>query len=392
MSFRSSATTTAIWVAVLLLPPKFARAEPGQGCIERLLVPVHCEQSVVRSVTGRRIEIGRPLQVTQAWAGILTDRTGGPLKSVVMARHRAAHRTTRHQLLRDDRPGCDRKDRALLQRQTDVTTPWYFDLLLLATPATTQTGTLLLTIDYDLDRCVEDESLQSVRVAGSLQQLRSAARIQLHRTTGGWVARPVPAAARSEDAEPTSGGDDRWGDASEAGLHRTAVARLRALDAAAVRKQQLPRVVDAAAALIKQLDPTDQGQRRFLIEALYRRGRALGYQELPDVIQKFPVSNPADLQRRFESNFQHLARLVDTTAPRFILLSIRRERRRGCYGRALQLVERYRTTHPDPVWYHKKRFDLLHESSRGLAVHQAAADLWLHGRQPVPWTAPDPAE
>ena len=99
-------------------------------------------------------------------------------------------------------------------------------------------------------------------------------------------------------------------------------------------------------------------KRRWLVDALYRKGRALAYMELPDVISKHPIANPTLHEHRFESNFQELARWVDTTQREYFLLHIRRERRQGRYGSALRLVNHHIPNSPPTFFYFKKRRDL----------------------------------
>ena len=110
------------------------------------------------------------------------------------------------------------------------------------------------------------------------------------------------------------------------------VAQLHRLDRPAVRKKHLRQVQTAADAILKtinrkrlaryfadvsennrQKDPAlhqqRTGERTHLIDALYRKGRALGYMELPDVIQVHPIKNQRAHDRLFEANFQQLSRL-----------------------------------------------------------------------------------
>ncbi|MEQ9410382.1 MAG: hypothetical protein RIK87_21790 [Fuerstiella sp.] len=141
-------------------------------------------------------------------------------------------------------------------------------------------------------------------------------------------------------------------------------------------------IVELTSAIIERCDADATISRNLLTDALYRRGRALGYMELPDVVARVPVEDPAALQRQFEATFRRLDELVDTTAPDYILLRIRRERRRGCRGLALELVDLYRTTHPRPIWHYKKRYDLLTELGADFHAHQAAAEMWFRSRHP----------
>lgn len=158
------------------------------------------------------------------------------------------------------------------------------------------------------------------------------------------------------------------------------VAKLHFLDEDSRRKQHLHRVVQAADDVLTQIDhrqlalyfgrrprletakakANDERFRQLretLIETLYRKGRALGYMELPDVIAKHPIDDPAAHDAAFEANFAELARWVDTTDPQYFLLHIRRDRRQGRYGAALALLNKYIETAEPDYWYYKKRRD-----------------------------------
>jgi tripeptidyl-peptidase II len=96
-----------------------------------------------------------------------------------------------------------------------------------------------------------------------------------------------------------------------------------------------------------------------LVDTLYRKGRALGYHELPDVIEKHPIEDQEQLDRDFEANFEQLAQWVDTTQSDYVLLHIRRDRRKERYGTALeQLNKQIDDTVPARELLHKKRRDL----------------------------------
>ncbi len=104
-----------------------------------------------------------------------------------------------------------------------------------------------------------------------------------------------------------------------------------------------------------------QNQREVLIDTLYRKGRALGYQELPDVVAKYPIEDQAEHHRLFEAAVAELGKWVDTTKLDYFLLHIRRDRRRGDRGAALKLLNRYIRTSPPTYFYYKKRRDLYQE-------------------------------
>lgn len=147
-------------------------------------------------------------------------------------------------------------------------------------------------------------------------------------------------------------------------LHRSAEL-LVALDDPSLRKDRLDEIVAAADRVIARVKATDWAADErtvWMADALYRKGRALGYMELPAVLEVRPIEDPQRHEERFEATFKQLDALVDTTRPEFILLRIRRERRRGNYEEALRLLEIYRETATDSSWYEKKRRDILRES------------------------------
>ena len=98
--------------------------------------------------------------------------------------------------------------------------------------------------------------------------------------------------------------------------------------------------------------------RDVLADTLYRKGRALGYMELPDVVKKRPIADPAAHDRAFEANFSELRKWVDTTQEKYFLLHVRRERRQGRYGNALELLNRHLSAAEPNYWHFKKRRDL----------------------------------
>ncbi len=162
---------------------------------------------------------------------------------------------------------------------------------------------------------------------------------------------------------------------------RVLVAKLHLLDDDD-RKQRLPQIVAAADAVIATIEqprlarqlalranperPETVQQKKqaeklrdVLVDALYRKGRAIAYQELPDVVEQHPVEDPEALDKAFEQNFRELSRWVDTTETDYYLLHIRRDRRRQRYGVALkQLNEHIDDTSPPNWLQHKKRRDL----------------------------------
>lgn len=145
--------------------------------------------------------------------------------------------------------------------------------------------------------------------------------------------------------------------------------RLRRLDAVDVRKENLHKTVAVSEQLVDALQsiPGDalndeaRGTRTWAIAfTRYRQARALGYQELPDVVQRQPIDDPEALDRRLRQVHAELQSLFDESQPEFVLLDVRMLRRDENYGMALQLLERHRATILGK-WYLKKRRDLLEE-------------------------------
>ncbi|MCH7689000.1 MAG: hypothetical protein IH899_20380 [Planctomycetes bacterium] len=159
------------------------------------------------------------------------------------------------------------------------------------------------------------------------------------------------------------------------------LAVLHRLDHEKSRKQHLPEVVAAAEYVLAQIDTeklaahygtnvnaenpeevklrkTMDEQKSVLVDTLYRKGRALGYMELPDVIAEHPIADPQAHDQAFEANFAELRKWVDTTDQKYFLLHVRRERRKGRYGNALKLLNKYIPTSAPNYWSMKKRRDI----------------------------------
>lgn len=160
-------------------------------------------------------------------------------------------------------------------------------------------------------------------------------------------------------------------------------AKLHWLDDVRFRKQRLPKVVRAADAVIRRINRrelaaklgtkgTDKSaaaehkaatqQLKILTDALYRKGRALGYMELPDVIEKFPIKDPEAHDEAFEQAFAELGRWVDTTQTDYVLLHVRHARRKGNFGEALSQLNAQIKKSSNSYWYFKKRRDIYQEA------------------------------
>jgi hypothetical protein len=315
----------------------------------------------------------------RAWAGILTDPTGGPAAADCEQRHfqQVAERFSAWKLeLRGEEAAAEINSRI---RHAGPFHPVYFDVVVVQGAGRRE---LQWLIDTNLDGVLEPRGAASTHSEDSTVGAPDAW-LRMSLVTNGQTARvdnagppmvPEPAKV-NESNNPES--------VPEASGVQELSSLLLKLDRPAVRKQHLPQIVAVATELIQQLEKEHGADSIELADPLYRKGRALGYHELPDVVAKNPISNPAQLNRDFEDTFERLQSLVDVTTPKYVLLAIRRERRRGNRGAALDLLDLYRRNHPHPDWYLKKRSDLLRELNLPLAAHQAAANLWLHGARPA---------
>lgn len=160
--------------------------------------------------------------------------------------------------------------------------------------------------------------------------------------------------------------------------------KLHRLDTLEKRKQRLSAVVKAADDVIAMVDtgklrsafgtranPENEDatkrrkdaekQKEVLVDALYRKGRGLGYMELPEVIEKHPIEDPKAHSKAFEANFAELRNWVDTTDEKYFLLHVRRERRLGRRGNSLQLLNKFIGSSAPDYWHYKKRRDIYEE-------------------------------
>lgn len=127
------------------------------------------------------------------------------------------------------------------------------------------------------------------------------------------------------------------------------------------RKLHLGSVIEAADSILT-LTRGKPDVLELHIDTLYRKGRALAYQELPDVLAHTPIPDPRSHQAEFEKTFEELSSLVDTTDREYFLLHVRHLRRQGHYGLAMELLrehlENSSGSRPAPYLYLKKIMDL----------------------------------
>lgn len=137
------------------------------------------------------------------------------------------------------------------------------------------------------------------------------------------------------------------------------------LDQPQYRKVYPQEIADAASKVLALLDGVaqpDQETARARLFTLYRRGRALIYRELPEVLASKPMSE-AELSRSgadLVGTYRQLKKLVAAPRPEFILLEDRMLRRDHWNGRALALLEDF-GGQVAPQWYLKKRRDILRD-------------------------------
>jgi tripeptidyl-peptidase-2 len=149
------------------------------------------------------------------------------------------------------------------------------------------------------------------------------------------------------------------------------VEKLEMVDSEKHRLENLPETVAAADAVIARIDQkklaayfgvrhdsdeaTDKEkatakemnqQKATLVDALYRKARAIAYMDLPEKQtepEKFKKirREPKEVEKRnemFEKAYAELAKWVDPTESDYVLLHIRRERRHDRLGEALKLL------------------------------------------------------
>jgi tripeptidyl-peptidase-2 len=120
-----------------------------------------------------------------------------------------------------------------------------------------------------------------------------------------------------------------------------------------------------ATSLVKELNK----KKSVLIDALYRKGRALAWMELPEEGESDEGTEPpfeSDIiEKLFEANYAELMRWVEPEDSRVILLSIRREWRHGRLGEALRLLQVEIGRQPASRKLLEKRIRLLDELGWG---------------------------
>ena len=175
--------------------------------------------------------------------------------------------------------------------------------------------------------------------------------------------------------------------------------RLAWLDHETRRKQWLSDVIAAADDVISRIDADQvalhlgrrkskdrskyEKQRKHLIDALYRKGRALGYMELPDVLAEFPIDDQAAHGKAFKTTYEQLAEWVNPEDSDYVLLAIRKARRDKKFGTALKLIQSQNGSTAD-YWLAKKRRDVLKKLNW--------THLWEYARRELIYNYPEKSD
>ncbi len=159
------------------------------------------------------------------------------------------------------------------------------------------------------------------------------------------------------------------------------ITALEKLDSDDKRKERLEAVIAAADKVIASIDqdklaaqlgrrvPEDdkearkahdeaEKQKKQLVDALYRKARAIAYRELPDVVEKTPIADQAAQDKAFDEALKALSVWVDPSEKDYFLLTVRKERRKGHYAQAIQLLNKQINSEA-PFLYYKKRLDMF---------------------------------
>ena len=120
---------------------------------------------------------------------------------------------------------------------------------------------------------------------------------------------------------------------------------------------------------MRQIDPTDKekGERKELerqqeiyLDILYRRVRAIGYRELPEVIKKKPIADQAKQDADFEQAYKDLATWVDPAKDKkYTLVEVRKFWRMKEYAQALKTLLSVKDAESPEFLHLEKEWKLL---------------------------------
>ncbi|MEE2941959.1 MAG: S8 family serine peptidase [Verrucomicrobiota bacterium] len=167
------------------------------------------------------------------------------------------------------------------------------------------------------------------------------------------------------------------------------VEQLKRIDSEANRKKHLDKVINAADTVIDQIDtetlakhygvklnPDDENAKaertkldkklNTMTDAIYRKGRALGY--LATQLREGENADSDEIKKRlleinkqFEANFSKLQKWAVTTEDKFVLLHIRRENQQGHTATAMKRLNEKISRSPHDRKLQKKRIRMLGE-------------------------------
>ncbi len=161
------------------------------------------------------------------------------------------------------------------------------------------------------------------------------------------------------------------------------VIRLEKLDSKEKRLERLELIIQAADELIasfdqeklaatlairvpqedkkaKQAHDRAEKEKKQLVDALYRKARAIAFRELPEVLAKHPVKDQKEQHRQFEQAYRALEKWVDPASGDYWLIAVRKSRRSGYFASAIQTLNK-NLKDSSPLLYFKKRRDMFGE-------------------------------
>ena len=101
-------------------------------------------------------------------------------------------------------------------------------------------------------------------------------------------------------------------------------------------------------------------EKKQLIDALYRKVRAVAYRELPDVIAKTPIKDQAKQDKEFDQAYKALEAWADPAGSDYWLLEVRKNRRSKQTAIAIKLLNKNLKA-SSPLLHYKKRRDMFNE-------------------------------
>ena len=387
-SFRKALRVVLLFTVVLLLI--FAAQTVLATNVVLLWRTRVCADGIC-GLSGRYLQLSQDARpVVQAWAGIRVDETGGHQIELIRSRHRQQLERHTAVWVRQLADAVTWQEMSARIRHTREMRPTYFDVV-------------VVRFGDDCLEKIQVHIYNDDNLDGKLEHRGEVTFIAStdHDSANHCVADLVHMKLDGSDLTVAVTSKERFPQASFAEASRTARRpeadfpselaalrdRLLRLDEPNVRKSNLPEIIEVADHLIHRLERLEGIHLVHLADVIYRKGRALGYRELPDVAARFPIQDQRGFDEEFETTFRRLQKFVDVTQPEYVLLAVRRERRRGNRGLAMDLLETYRRRHPSPVWYHRKQCDLMRELGFEDAAYQTAAEGWLRTaetQRPVP--------